>query len=517
MILLGLLLCLVTATQGVLSQVQLQESGPGLVKPEQTLSLTCTVSGLSLTSIGVHWIRQAPGKGLEWIGVIGSAGDTYYNPTLKSRFSISRDMSKSQVYLSLTSLTAEDTAVYYCARHPSQGWAAGGAEGPGAQDAAPEEGPPVPTFPSDRPTCPTFSSDRPTWAKEPSPGIPRHSHSLIRTDHRQLTMGFGLSWVFLVAFYKVICGEQETLSIQCEVQLVESGGDLVQPGASLRLSFAAYGLTFSSYGMHWVFQAPENEQEGSAASTLQLSPTQLRVPDSCQDTCVLERGNQSLVTPKLEKKYLEGEVNRLSMLIALRLGVHSQVQLVQSGAEVRKPGASVKVFCKASGYTFTSYWMHWLSERNPARDPQVFHALIRIEHRPLNMEFGLGWVFFVSFLRGVQCEVQLVESGGGLVQPGGSLTLSCAASGFTFGSYGMSWVRQAPGKGLEWVAIIWNDGSQKYYADSVKGHFTISRDNTKNMLYLQMNSLRTEETAMYYCVRDTVRGSQTKTSLQERL
>uniref|UniRef100_A0A2I3TTY6 Ig-like domain-containing protein n=1 Tax=Pan troglodytes TaxID=9598 RepID=A0A2I3TTY6_PANTR len=36
-----------------------------------------------------------------------------------------------------------------------------------------------------------------------------------------------------------------------------------------------------------------------------------------------------------------------------------QVQLVQSGAEVKKPGASVKVSCKASGYTFTSYYMHW--------------------------------------------------------------------------------------------------------------------------------------------------------------
>uniref|UniRef100_A0A8W4F7N5 Ig-like domain-containing protein n=2 Tax=Sus scrofa TaxID=9823 RepID=A0A8W4F7N5_PIG len=102
------------------------------------------------------------------------------------------------------------------------------------------------------------------------------------------------------------------------------------------------------------------------------------------------------------------------------------------------------------------------------------------------MEFRLNWVVLFALLQGVQGEEKLVESGGGLVQPGGSLRLSCVGSGFTFSSYAVSWVRQAPGKGLEWLACIYSSGSSTYYADSVK------------------------DTARYYCARGTVRGRQSE-------
>ncbi|KAL0586428.1 Immunoglobulin heavy variable 3-23 [Plecturocebus cupreus] len=90
--------------------------------------------------------------------------------------------------------------------------------------------------------------------------------------------------------------------------------------------------------------------------------------------------------------------------------------------------------------------------------------------------------FSVQVFAGVQCEVHLEEPGGGLVKPRGSQRLCYAASSFTFNSYCMQWVRQASGRGLEWVSVVVGVAQA---IRTLKGRFTVSRDKVKKSLYLQ--------------------------------
>uniref|UniRef100_A0A8C8RR79 Ig-like domain-containing protein n=1 Tax=Pelusios castaneus TaxID=367368 RepID=A0A8C8RR79_9SAUR len=102
--------------------------------------------------------------------------------------------------------------------------------------------------------------------------------------------------------------------------------------------------------------------------------------------------------------------------------------------------------------------------------------------------------------------VQLVQSGSGMVKPKETLTLTCTVSGFSISthSYVWNWIRQPPGKELEWVARIHPYNGNKWFATSLQSRTTISSDNSKNQFSLQLPGLLTDvDTITYYCAGET--------------
>uniref|UniRef100_A0A8C3HBU6 Ig-like domain-containing protein n=1 Tax=Chrysemys picta bellii TaxID=8478 RepID=A0A8C3HBU6_CHRPI len=117
---------------------------------------------------------------------------------------------------------------------------------------------------------------------------------------------------------------------------------------------------------------------------------------------------------------------------------------------------------------------------------------------------------------GVSSQIQLTQSGAEIKKPGESVKLTRKTAGYTFTSYYIQWLRQVPGKGLQWIGLINPNNGGTHYAQAFQGRFTITRDTSISTAYLQLGSLRTDDTATYYCARDTVTQT-TSTAIQKTL
>ncbi|KAK3552531.1 hypothetical protein QTP86_013908 [Hemibagrus guttatus] len=165
--------------------------------------------------------------------------------------------------------------------------------------------------------------------------------------------------------------------------------------------------------------------------------------------------------------------------ITLLLGVraHSTRDVVSSSALAR--GVPLQEICAAAG---------WSSP----------HTFIRFYN--LDLDPTPGSQFYSSLPDSYG--QSLASSASVVKRPGESVTLSCTVSGFSMGSYYMHWIRQKPGQGLEWIGRI-DGGTGTIFAQSLQGQFSITKDTNKNMLYLEVKSLKAEDTAVYYCARSS--------------
>ncbi|KAI4888157.1 hypothetical protein NFI96_029822 [Prochilodus magdalenae] len=129
---------------------------------------------------------------------------------------------------------------------------------------------------------------------------------------------------------------------------------------------------------------------------------------------------------------------------------------------------------------------------------------MREELRALNDTVDADIVMQLNTITGSGVKCQSMESLETTVQkkPGEALSLSCRGSGFNFGGYGMNWIRQQAGKPLEWMGVIWYDASKTIYAKPVEGRLEITRENSRNMVYLKLTGLTAQDSAVYYCAGD---------------
>nr|8SGJ_H Chain H, Fab heavy chain [Mus musculus]8SGT_H Chain H, Fab heavy chain [Mus musculus] len=98
-------------------------------------------------------------------------------------------------------------------------------------------------------------------------------------------------------------------------------------------------------------------------------------------------------------------------------------------------------------------------------------------------------------------QVQLQQSGAELARPGASVKLSCKATGYSFTSYWMQWVKQRPGQGMEWIGAIYPGDVTSRYTQKFKGKATLTADKSSSTAFMQLRSLASEDSAVYYCAR----------------
>ncbi|KAI4895222.1 hypothetical protein NFI96_032735, partial [Prochilodus magdalenae] len=408
----SLLLLLLAAASYVFCATELIQPDSVLIKPGEPLTITCTVSGASITDSSSHygtgWIRHPAGKALEWINHINYDGDIYAKDSLKSKFTVSRDTSRNTITLQGQNLQAEDTAVYYCARRASQ--------------------------------CCRKSAEN------------SFHHSTCSTT--MFTPASLLLLLLAAASY-----------VLCATELIQPDSVLIKPGEPLTITCTVSGASITDSSSHlgtaWIRQPAGKALEW--INTIYYDGD-IYAKDSLKSKFTVSR-DTSRNTITLQGQNLQAEDT------AVYYCARYASQCCRKSAETYKNSLTPEPPFIGSGFTFSSYDMHWI--RQPAGKPLEWMG--RVYYGGSGNDYSKSFQGRIEItkdnsnnmaylkLSGLHSQT-LTQSEAVLKQPGESHTLTCTASGFTFSSYYMAWIRQAPGKGLEWIAYIGTSSSPIYYS-----------------------------------------------------
>lgn len=97
--------------------------------------------------------------------------------------------------------------------------------------------------------------------------------------------------------------------------------------------------------------------------------------------------------------------------------------------------------------------------------------------------------------------VEFTQSDNIVVPPGEAFTISCKFSGFSISSCCPHWIGQTPSKTLEWIGYVCSSSSS--VKDSLKSKITFSADVSSSTVFLKGQHFQTEDTAVYYCARES--------------